>query len=336
MAKHFHRKPRPVNIENSGFGPNSAVEGGRLTNKDGTVNLRKTGLPVWQRTSIYHSLLRMSRIKFLLFVVLFYSTVNFIFAGLYFLVGVNNLSGTEAAKTYTDKFLEAFFFSAQTLTTVGYGRVAPVGVLANFVAATESLLGILIFAVVTGMMYGRFSRPRAYIIFSQNILVAPYKHGKALMFRLATYKNNHLTDSEAIATIALHVWENDKEVTRFYPLKLEISKINSLALSWTVVHAIDDESPIYGFTAEDIIESKAEVIINVKSFDDHFSNVVQQRTSYTVNEVVYGARFLPMFHKAENADHTILELDKINAYENVIFPEHHVNPSDSNAVTANA
>jgi inward rectifier potassium channel len=321
MAVSNHRQ-RLRDIDNTGFGPNSSVEGGRLVNADGSTNLRKRGIPFWERISIYHSLLRMKRSHFFLTIILFYSSINLVYAMLYLAAGVEHLSGIDGGQNAGDRFMEAFFFSSQTLTTVGYGRVAPTGMMTNIIASSESLLGILSFALVTGIVYGRFARPRAYLVFSPNILVAPYKGGKGLMLRIATYKNNHLTDVEALLTLALHVKEHDKTVTRFYPLSLEFAKINSLALSWTIVHHINEESPLYNFTREEVAESKMEVIVNIKAFDDHFSNIVQQRTSYTHNQVIYGARFLPMFERATNGDYTLLELNKINAHELVKLPEH--------------
>ena len=319
MAKHFHRAPLK-NIDNTGFGPNSTVEGRRLTNKDGSTNLRKTGLPFWDRISIYHTLLRMSTAKFFLVVLLFYTSINLIFATLYFTIGINQLVGTDGNTPFM-QFMDAFFFSSQTLTTVGYGHVAPAGMAANIVASVESLVGILSFALVTGLIYGRFARPRAYISFSHNVLMAPYKDGRALMMRVATYKNNHLTDVEATVTCALRLKENDTTVTRFYILKLEISKINSLALSWTIVHYINEDSPLYGYSEQDLKDSKFELIVNIKAFDDHFSNIVQQRSSYDATELVYGARFLPMFRKADSGAYTILEIDKVNAFEPIKIPE---------------
>lgn len=320
MAGSNHRN-RFRNIDNTGFGPNSSVEGGRLINPDGSTNLRKRGLPIWERISIYHTLLRMDRGPFFFWIFLFYTSINVVFASIYFFIGVHNLSGIDPAQTAFQQFTAAFFFSSQTLTTVGYGHVAPSGMMTNIVASTESLLGILAFAVVTGLIYGRFSRPRAYLRFSGNLLVSPFKSSTALMFRTATYKNNHLTDVEAQMTVALHVTENGKIVTRFYQLPLEISKINSLALSWTIVHPINEESPLYNFTEEDIKNSKMEVIVTIKAFDDHFSNVVMQRTSYTYNQVVFGGRFLPMFERAQSGQYTLLELDKINTHERVVLPQ---------------
>ncbi len=314
----FHRLR---DINNTGFGPNSSVEGGRIINADGSANLRKRGIPVWERTSIYHTLLRMKRTSFFVSIFVFYTSINLFFAFLYLYTGVEHLVGVESATTFTEKFMEAFFFSSQTLTTVGYGRVAPTGMITNWIASMESLLGILVFAVVTGLIYGRFSRPRAYLLFSNNIIIAPFKQGKALMMRCTTYKNNHLTDVEAQLTLALHVHENGKTVTKFYPLNLEIPRVSSLALSWTIVHAINEDSPLYNYTKEQVIESKMEVIVVIKAFDDHFSNIVQQRTSYTYQQVIYGARFLPMFERATDGDHTLLELNKINAHELVELNE---------------
>jgi inward rectifier potassium channel len=317
-----HTKRNIENIDNTGFGVNSTAEGARLTNRDGSVNLQKVGLPFWERVSLYHTLLRMPRGKFLLAVFLFYSFLNVLFACIYVINGVEHLKGVQVTEgTLMTGFLQAFFFSSQTLTTVGYGHVSPEGLGANVIASLESFLGILSFALVTGLLYGRFTRPRAYLKFSHNGLIAPYKGGKAFMCRMASYKNNHLTEVEAQLTVAFHLNENGSTVTRFYPMKLEISKINSMALNWTLVHAIDENSPLYQLSHQDMKEAGIEVMVFVKGFDDHFSNTVQQRTSYTINEIVYGAKFLPMFRRAADGTSTILELDKINAFEAATVPE---------------
>ncbi len=316
----INNKFRNKNIDNTGFGNNSINEGRRLINADGSANLKKRGIPIWERISIYHTLLRMKRTYFFLSIFLFYTCINLFFAIIYFSIGVENLMGVDKGQSYFDKFMEAFFFSSQTLTTVGYGRVSPMCMLTNTFASLESLLGITVFAVMTGLIYGRFSRPRAYLKFSNNLIVAPYREGKALMFRIATYKNNHLTDVEAQVTVALHIKENEKKVTKFFQLNLEMSKINSLSLSWTIVHPLNEESPLINYTKEDIKDSEIEVIVNVKGFDDHFSNIVQQRTSYTYSQVVYGAKFKPMYERATDGSTTILELNKINDFELVKMP----------------
>lgn len=310
---------RLKDVDNSGFSGNSGAEGARIINKDGSANLRKTGIPFYQRFSIYHTMLKMSRLKFLVMVFLFYTVTNLLFAGLYLLIGIDKLSGSVVGGSLPDHFLQAFFFSSQTLTTVGYGHIAPVGLLANMIASVESFLGIMAFALVTGMFYARFSRPRAYVRFSEKLLVSPFKEGRALMFRLATYKNNDLTDVEAQVTAAIHHVEQGKRVTRFYPLRLEISKINSLAISWTCVHAMNEESPFWQMTEAEMKHVAFEIMVTIKGFDDHFSNTVQQRTSYSWTDMVYGAKFVPMYERAESGAYTEVMMGRLGEYEAHVF-----------------
>jgi inward rectifier potassium channel len=302
-------------IDDTGFGTNAQTEGHRLTNKDGSVNLRKTGLPIWQRLSFYHYFISMKRWRFLASIFLFYTTVNILFACIYLLIGVDHLNGITAAGTGFEQFTTAFFFSSQTLTTVGYGHISPVGLVANIVAALESFIGILSFAMVTGLMYGRFSRPRAFLLFSEHAVVSPFKEGNALMVRLASAKNNHLTDVEAQLILAFHVGEEGKVYTRFFPLTLDIKRISSMAVNWTLVHEIDANSPLWGVSENQLREARAEVMVFIRGFDDTFSNTVQQRTSYQASEIVYGARFVPMFRRSDDMRTTILDLADLGRHE---------------------
>ncbi len=316
------RRHKIKNIDNTGFSTNNnSTEGGRLSNKDGSVNVVKTGLPFWERVSLYHTILRLSRWKFLLVVFTFYTIMNLAFASIYVLIGVENLQGIHKGNDLLSNFQQAFFFSSQTLTTVGYGHISPVGLWANVVASLESFIGILTFALVTGLLYGRFTKPRAFINYSKNLLITPHKGQRSVMVRLATSKNNHLTDVEAQVTISMHVTDDGKRVRQFFGLPLEIKRINSLALSWTLVHVINEESPLFGMSYEDMREAEIEFLYHIKGFDDHFSNTVQERTSYVFSEIVYGAKFLPAFHRSEDNNTTVLELDKLNAFEPAMLPE---------------
>ncbi len=176
---------------NTGFGTNSTSTGGRFINRDGRPNVIKRGVGILNRYSWYHTMLGMKAGKFLLLLFLIYITVNLFFAGIYYLIGINHLAGVNTGSPWKN-FTEVFFFSAQTFTTVGYGRISPTGFMASAVSTFEAFLGLLSFAIATGLFYGRFSRPQAFLKFSSNALIAPFKEGTAFMFRLAPYKNNNL------------------------------------------------------------------------------------------------------------------------------------------------
>ncbi|MBS1615274.1 MAG: Inward rectifier potassium channel Irk [Bacteroidetes bacterium] len=320
MAK-ANMRYRFRNLENTGFPTSTGKAGTRMIDRTGAARIRKSGFAFWRKISIYHSLIQMPRWKFLFLVFAFYTLMNLAFALIYFALGTEHLAGAEAATSSWQQFVEAFFFSAQSLTTVGYGRVAPVGLITNTIASGEALVGILSFAVVTGIFYGRFSRPRAYLLFSKNMLVAPFRNGRALMFRLASYKNNFLTDVEASAMLVLHQPKGESRDSKYFTLKLDISRISALALNWTVVHVMDEHSPLFGMEAQSLIEQNAELIVSIKAFDDNFSNTVQQRSSYTHHDLVYGARFLPMFQHSDTKGLVIMALDKISDYEPAALPE---------------
>ncbi|UAY53384.1 ion channel [Ferruginibacter albus] len=301
---------------NSGFGVNADSYGGRFVTKDGTPNIEKKGVSFLESISWYHTMLQLPRWKFFTIILLFYIVVNFIFAGIYFLTGIENLVGITAPTTL-GKFGEAYFFSAQTFTTVGYGHVSPNGFFTSAVSSLEALLGLLSFAIATGLFYGRFSKPKAYLRFSPNMLLAPYKGGVALMLRVAPYKNTTLIDAEAKVTAALIVDDNGVQKNEFFPLDLEYDKVNALTLSWTIVHHITETSPFYKFSIDDFKNANGEVIVYLKAFDDMFSNTVVGRTSYTFKELVIGAKFSMMYHRNKANSKTTLDLAKLNAYSTV-------------------
>ena len=303
-------------VKNTGFGTNASSYGGRFVTKSGNANVRKTGIGFLDSISWYHTMLTIPRWKFFFIVFAFYFLVNFAFASIYYLVGVEHLNGITAIASL-DKFGQAFFFSVQTFTTVGYGHISPSGFMTSFVASIEALFGLLSFAIATGLFYGRFSKPKAHIIFSENAIIAPFQEGTALMLRLSPYKNTNLTDAEARMTLGLHMEEEGKMVNKFYTLDLELEKVGSLTLSWTLVHPITESSPFYNMNENDIKTTLGEVIIFIKVFDDMYSTTVVKRASYTFDEIVYGAKFLPMFTRSTDNNKTLLHIDKLNLFERV-------------------
>lgn len=300
----------------TGFGINSSDYGGRFLNKNGQPNLEKRGIPLLERISWFHTMLSVPAWQFFGLIFLFFILVNFLFACIYYFIGVSHLSGMTST-TGIEKFGEAFFFSAQTFTTVGYGRISPTGFTASAISSFEALIGLLSFALVTGLLYGRFSRPIAYLKFSHNALISPFKEGIALMLRISPYKNTTLTDAETKLTLAMPVEENGKMTNKFFPLELEYEKVNALTLSWTIVHPITENSPLFNFTPDDFATINGEIIVYIKAFDDMFSNTVVARSSYSFGEIMYGAKFHPMYERSSSSQTTVLHLDKLNSYKKV-------------------
>ncbi len=300
---------------NTGFGTNANSYGGRFVNKNGTANVEKRGMHFLHRISWYHTMIDMPSWKFMVVIFSFYLIINFVFASIYFAIGIEHLDGIPLSDSHWVKFGQAYFFSAQTFTTVGYGHISPVGFLTSLLAATEALIGLLSFAIATGLFFGRFSKPTAFLKFSHNAVIAPYKEGRGLMIRMTPFKNTNLTDAEAKMTLGMSIEENGVKVNKFYSLDLELSTINALTLSWTLVHPITENSPLYQFTKEDFENTNGEILVFVKTFDDMFSNTVATRTSYTFDEVIYGAKFVSMYKRSADNSKTILDLDKLNQYD---------------------
>ncbi len=310
LLKKINLKAKPE--INTGFGINPSNYGGRFLNKNGRANIEKKGIGFLEKISWYHTMLLLPRWKFFSIILLFYVCSNLVFAGFYFLIGIQRL-GQIPSSSQLHNFAEAFFFSTQTFTTVGYGRISPVGYLSSTIAAFEALLGLLSFALATGLLYGRFSKPIAYLRFSENAIIAPYRDINALMFRVAPFKNTNLVDASVNVTLGTTVDENGVKVNKFYQLDLEFSTVTALSLSWTVVHPITEKSPLYNFTKSDFANQKGEILVFIKAFDDMFSNIVVARTSYVFEEVYHGAKFEPMYERASTGDKTIIYINKLNS-----------------------
>ncbi len=308
----FNKRAKTEN--ETGLSSSSVMNGGRFFNKNGTSNIQVEGMSFFERLNIYHALLSMKRRKFILLILIFFILVNLFFASLYLIIGIDHLQGLSGTSA-TDKFGEAFFFSAQTFTTVGYGRINPVGFWASLTAAFEALIGLMSFALATGLLYGRFSKPKAYIHYSKNAIFAPFKEGTALMFRMVPYTKNHLVNVEVKVTLVLRIMEDGIMKNKFFNVPLDISKSITMTANWTLVHVINEDSPFYNLSKEDMSNAQAEVLIFVQGFDESFSNTVISRTSYSHDDFIYGAKFKPMFHPDANNTTTILHLDRLNDYE---------------------
>jgi inward rectifier potassium channel len=281
----------------------------RVINKNGSFNLVRVG----EKKSLFHSLVTMKWWKFFLTIVGTYVVVNMLFASIYLLIDFNGIGMTSDYQV-TNKFLIASFFSVQTLTTVGYGSLYPLSEVVSMVASVEALTGLMIFAIFTGLMYGRFSKPSPGIRFSKNMVYAPYKQNNALMFRVANERNHNLTELEARILMSVIVEENGRSARKYQVLELENSRITYFPLNWTLVHYIDEKSPLYGMTKTDFEGIDLEMMIMIKGYNETAAQSFHAKSSYTENEIVWNAKFKVPYHFREDGV-TVFVLDKIDDYE---------------------
>jgi inward rectifier potassium channel len=303
-------KNKNIEYNDLGLGTKTTFSGYRSLNKDGTFNVRKTNVPFFERFNFFHSLISMSWVKFFILIVLGYFVVNVIFASIYLMIGIDSLTGV-IGKSTRDNFIEAFFFSSQTITTLGYGRVAPVGIAANCIAALESMFGLLAFALVTGLLYGRFSKPSAKIMYSSNAVLAPFQDINAFMFRVVNPQRNQLIEVEV--SVTLSVKKENSEQRIYFPLELERTRVVFFPYMWTIVHPINNSSPLYKLNETEVIKKDAEFIIMIKAFDESFSQTVYSRYSYKAFEIEWGRKFVYILKQEK--DGVSIDVGRINETE---------------------
>lgn len=290
----------------------------RAVNENGDFNVRRSGVTLSDRHP-YLYLISTSWGTFFGLVVGAFSLVNILFAGFYMGIGIDHLKGAESAHEW-EEWLNAFFFSTHTLTTVGYGNIYPVGPGANALAAFEALVGLTGFAVITGLVFGRFSRPSARIAFSNMMLIAPYQEGTSLQFRIVNRRSNNILDLGAQLLLMTVESVEGRLVRKFFPLELERPSVLFFPLTWTVVHPINEQSPLYGKSAQDLEKMQAEVIILLKGFDETFGQSINARFSYRHDEIFWGGRFTPAFEVEPDGD-LRLEIRKVGDFEPVPLPQ---------------
>ena len=284
----------------------------RVINADGSFNVRRRGTG-WRDVNPYLHLVSIPWTQFFAVIFAVYALVNVAFAAVYFSMGPGALHSSGDPAGTTARFLECMFFSSQTLTTVGFGAVAPFSASANLLAAVEALTGLLGFAVATGLLFGRVSRPSARIGFSDVALMAPYQEGASFQFRMVNRRANTLIEPE-VTLMLMTVDRSAPEHRRdFKLLRLERDKVMLFPLTWTVVHPVDAESPLQGKTPRDLEDLQAEFMVLVKAWDETFSQTVHQRFSYRYSEVVWGGRFTPAF-SVDAAGSLEVHVNRISAY----------------------
>jgi inward rectifier potassium channel len=249
--------------------------------------LVRTGAPRRVLGDAYHALLNAHWSVLLALFATYYVVANVLFA-LAYLAGGNDL-----AHAHAHSFADDFFFSVQTLATIGYGSMAPKTLYANVLVAIEAFVGVLGFALATGLFFAKFSRPTARVLFSKVAVVTARDGVPSLMLRLANERANQVVEAQVHVALALSETTTEGEqVRRFYDLALTRTRTPIFVLSWTVIHPITETSPLYGATQDSLLEREGEVIVSVTGIDETFSQAIHARYSYLADEIIWGARFI--------------------------------------------
>ena len=296
----------------------------RLLNSDGTFNVNRGGLPLFKSLNLYQTLLRIPWWQFILTFIGLYLLLNLFFAVLYYLSGPNALTGTQGMSDGT-RLLETFFFSVHTLTTVGYGHIVPQSVAANLLVVIEAFLGLSGFALVAALIFARFSRPTAKILFSNQAVIGPYHDTTSFSFRIANGSQNELIEVEVRILLCMTQSKNGVRTRYFHELGLERQKISFFPMDWTVAHSISEDSPLYKVTSTELGKRDAEFLVLINAVDDNSCQVVHARASYKWNEVAWDARFKDMYRHTRKGRMRI-DLKRIHDIQEIDSP---VEPSQT-------
>ena len=288
----------------------------RLLNRDGSFNVVRKGRGIRSALSLYYSLLSMSWPRFILLAIVGYLVVNALFALGYVLCGPDALKG-DLAVTGGGRLTQAFFFSVHTVSTIGYGHIVPATPGANMLVTIEAMVGLFGLALGTGLIFARFSRPLAEIVFSEQAIVAPYRGITAFEFRIVNRRRSEIMELEAKVHLAWLEERDGRLKRRFHQLPLERHKVAFFPLSWTIVHPIDEESPLNGVTGDQLVASNAEILVLLTGIDETFSQTVHARSSYRAEEIVWGAEFANIFERPSADAPLAIDVGRIHDIEAV-------------------
>jgi inward rectifier potassium channel len=261
----------------------------------------------------YHLLLTIPWTGFLILICTFYITINALFA-LAYLIG-----GDCIANARPGSFLDVFFFSVQTLASIGYGAMYPKTTYANIIVTIEAMIGLVGIAVMTGLAFARFSRPTARVLFSRVAVITSHDAMPTLIFRTANQRRNMILEAQMrVYLMRDDVTQEGQFMRRLYDLKLLRNQTPSFTLSWSVMHVIDEFSPLYGMTPESLTQTNTMLIISLSGIDETVAQVVHARHSYAANEILWNNQFVDIFHHTAdghryidyNRFHDVLPLDE--------------------------
>ena len=248
----------------------------------------------------YHWVLTIRWWLFYVCLVSTYLGLNLLFASLFW------LDPGGVANTRPGSFLDNFFFSVETISTIGYGVMTPKSLYANAVMTAEAFTGLGMVAIATGLIFSRVSRPTARVMFSRIAVVTPFDGAPALMFRAANQRGNQILEAEATVFLFIEVTTLEgHSFRRFQPLQLVRSRQPMFALSWTLIHLIDETSPLFGATADSLMDGTAEIVVAVSGVDEIFAQRIYARHSYLPDEIVWNRRLADVLTTNEDGDRVV-------------------------------
>jgi inward rectifier potassium channel len=290
----------------------------RLLNRDGSFNVVREGLGLLATIAPYHLMLTISWAGFIGIVTLLYLVLNLLFALLFLACGPDALAGP-GVHMLGGPFSQAFFFSIQTFATIGYGQIGPNGLAANSLVTIEALVGLMYQALATGLLFARFAKPTAAIVFSRQAVIAPYADLQSLQFRTVNRRRrSEIIELEAqVLYTSFEKNDRGQTVRRYRLLPLERNKVTFFPLAWTIVHPIDGNSPIAGKSREDFEREEAEILVLLTGVDETNEQTVHARTSYRWDEIVWNARFQSVFRGAARSQLLAIDVNRLHDIERV-------------------
>ncbi len=305
-----HFVPRMASLD-PGIGEKFSHRTQRAINHDGSFNVRRRSAQ--PRHDPYQRLILMSWSQFFGELSLMLGVLNTAFALAYMALGLENLPGVKAPRGWWQDFLSALFFSIQTFTSVGYGHVYPGNNGTGAVSSLEALAGVLTFALATGLLYGRFSRPTARVQFSRTAIVSQRPSGQpCLQFRVANRRDNILV--ELTAHVIVKFTDPVTNNFSYDVLALERDAVSFLPLTWTLVHDLTPDSPLHGLGPAEYAARDVEIIVTLKGYDDSFAQDVHARNSYVASEIEWNKRFIRAYDVDEKGI-AVVDLDALDATE---------------------
>lgn len=278
----------------------------RHRNEDGS-SLTLIGFDDRRFADVYHYLLTAPWPLLLLIVIGAFAAVNAVFAAAYLLDG-----GIENARR--GSFADAFFFSVQTMATIGYGKMTPASLFANALTTVEAVTGLIGLAVVTGIVFAKFSRPTARVRFSRVAVISKRDGVPSLMFRMANVRGNRIMEANIHVVFARQEKTLEgEEVRRFYDLALSRYRNAIFVYSWTAIHPITDHSPLHGQSVESLADQDVEIIVSLTGLDETFSQTVHARHSYGLDEIKWGARLADILQRS--ADGIVIDYSRFDETE---------------------